>query len=224
MDNSEVISFKRKVTLLAWFMLGYMVFYIFPNFYASWRPVQLPLTVVDRRVPLVPWSFLIYTSDYLLISLTILMINSKVSFFSFSRMMFSALVLCGLCFLFFPTTYPRPIYPTVEQTWIQLVMDFVDVADSPNNCFPSMHVALTSIAAWNLRNKPTPIFVLFLIWTLAVIVSTLTTKQHYFVDIIGGLTVVVMTAVLEKKLFSRWFSGEGSTRRTVETTGLTKLF
>jgi hypothetical protein len=95
-------SLREKVKVLGWFALGYGIFYIFPNFYASWKPSQLPLTWVDHSVPFLPWTFLIYTSDYLLILLAVLIIEDKESFQSFSRTMFCTLFICGLFFLFFP--------------------------------------------------------------------------------------------------------------------------
>jgi len=208
-------SLREKVKVLGWFALGYGIFYIFPNFYASWKPSQLPLTWVDHSVPFLPWTFLIYTSDYLLILLAVLIIEDKESFQSFSRTMFCTLFICGLFFLFFPTTYPRPPYPVLDSLIIQGAMDLVYIADSPNNCFPSMHVALTSVAAWNLRNRSSRLFRVFVIWTLAVIASTLTTKQHYLADIVGGLSVVAVVIMAEIKLFSLWVKKSSNCAKTV---------
>ena len=208
-------SIREKLKVLAVFALGYGVFYIFPNFYASWKPSQLPLTWIDHSIPFLPWTFLIYTSDYLLILLTVLIIQDKYSFLSFSRTMFCTLFICGIFFISFPTTYPRPPYPVLNSVIIQGAMDLVYLADSPNNCFPSMHVALTSVATWNLRNRDSRLFTVFVIWTLAVIASTLTTKQHYLADVIGGLSAVVVVIVAETKLFSLWVKKSSNCAKTV---------
>ncbi len=64
-------------------------------------------------------------------------------------------------------------------------------SDSPSNCFPSMHVAL----AWSigltwicyLQNRWAQAGVL--LWALGVSVFTLTTKQHYIVDVPAGFIV-----------------------------------
>ncbi len=224
MKTDSPYEFKSKLKLFVWFMLGYGVFYIFPNFYAPWTPVKLHLTWIDRNVPFIPWTFLIYTSDYFLIFLAILIIQEKNHFLSFSRKMFATLVLCGFFFLVFPTTYPRPSYPLVSHWLIQSAMDLVYVADSPNNCFPSMHVALTSVSAWSLKDSYPRIFKVFAVWTLAIIFSTLTTKQHYFVDIVGGLSVLASVTYLEKKWFSKYFSRSQDRDRNVETSGFTKVF
>lgn len=187
------------------FMVAYGIFYVFPNMYAPWQPMRLPLLWIDETIEFIPWTFVIYTSDYLLIALAILLINDSGKFYSFARMMFATLMFCGVFFLFFPTTYPRPIYPDVTNSFVAAAMGLIDIADTPNNCFPSMHVALTAITTWAVRHKGKPVLFFFLVWTLAVIVSTLTTKQHYFVDILGGLSVTFMIASTEWLLFERGF-------------------
>lgn len=200
MSSSSTYTLGEKFKVFLIFAVGYSIFYIFPNFYATWQPALLPLSRFDQAVPFLPWTFLIYTSDYVLISLTILLISDRRSFNSFGRMMFLALVICGTFFILFPTTYPRPVYPSVDNLFIQLAMDLVYVADSPNNCFPSMHVALTTISAWSLRKHSSRLFIGIVVWTVAVIVSTMTTKQHYFVDIVGGLSVVFLVVIIEGKV------------------------
>ncbi len=223
MSYSPIYSFREKMRPLLLFFVGYGVFYIFPNFYATWQPSLLPLSSLDQAVPFLPWTFLIYTSDYVLIGLTILIIDDKLSFNSLSRMMFFALIICGLFFLLLPTTYPRPIYPVLDNLIIQRAMDLVYMADSPNNCFPSMHVALTSIATWNLRSRSKAIFIPFVVWTLAIIVSTMTTKQHYFVDLVGGLTVVFLVALAEKKLIPHLATQHSKYNKILETFKFTKV-
>lgn len=219
-----MVSFKEKLKLFSWFMLGYGVFYIFPNFYAPWMPTQLPLSWIDRQVPFLPWTFLIYTSDYFLILFSILIIHDRQPFYAFSRMMFATLVICGFFFLVFPTTYPRPTYPETGVWWIQAAMDLVYVADSPNNCFPSMHVALTSVATWSLRSYRPRVFRLFTLWTLAIILSTLTTKQHYLADIAGGLSVLATVVFLEKKWLFPYFSKLSTSSKKIDISEYTKVF
>ena len=114
--------------------------------------------------------------------------------------------------MFFPTTYPRPVYLPQSNSIIQLAMDMVAAGDMPTNCFPSMHVALTAICAWNLRRKSRLLYGSFAAWAILIFLSTMTTKQHYFVDILGGIGVLVTVAALETAYARRgislkaWFS------------------
>lgn len=196
-------SWKYKLTSLGLFTIGYGVFYLFPNLSPISAPRYLPLLAIDRMTPFLPWTFLFYTSDYLLIPLGLFVLNDRERFDAYLRMAFGVLICCGLFFLFFPTAYPRPPYPQVDNIVIAGMMKFVMAADSPGNCFPSMHVALTGVSVWALRSFGRRISMVLWIWTAAIYASTLTTKQHYFLDILGGIAVMVAIAVVEWVVFEK---------------------
>jgi membrane-associated phospholipid phosphatase len=158
---------------------------------------------VDYATPLIPWTFIIYLSDYLMVPLIVYLTDNKEEFQALCRMCFATLVVCGLIFVFYPTRYPRPPYPAVQSTFVAALMNLIAVADTPNNCFPSMHVAITGIATWSVRHRSPRVFLLFSLWAIAICVSTLTTKQHYLLDIGGGLFVVMAVALVEHLLFER---------------------
>lgn len=196
-------SWKQKLTLLFLYAAAYAVFYIWPNFRPISPPTQLPLLYIDRVAPFLPWTFIVYLSDYLLFVAAFFIIDEQQEWNAFARMAFATLFLCGIFFLFFPTTYPRPDYPQVDNFLVAYCMNLVGAADTPNNCFPSMHVAMTSVVTWNVRRKSRGCFLFFVAWTVAIILSTLTTKQHYFMDIVGGLSVVAILALLDWFLVAR---------------------
>lgn len=200
-DNRATWKYKVFLTLV--FAAAYMVLYVVPNFHPLFSPRHLPLLRIDQSVPLIPWTFIIYLSDYLLGFTVISSITSLDKYHSLVRMGFTVLVLSGLCFILFPTTYPRPPYPS-DQPWVvNFFMNLVGGADTPNNCFPSMHVALTGVLTYAIRNTSTQIRLLYLVWSLLICASTLTTKQHYFVDILGGMLVASISILLEEKCYSQ---------------------
>ncbi|MCB0406282.1 MAG: phosphatase PAP2 family protein, partial [Bdellovibrionales bacterium] len=186
----------HKLTVFLLYACCYALFYLYPNLYPVWEPQFLPMLAIDRATPLVPWTFLIYTSDYLLI-LTVILWTSREEFNHFARMAFMVLFFCGVFFYLMPTTYPRPEYPNVSSAIVRAAMWLVSAADSPANCFPSQHVALTSICAWSMRRRGSVLHAFYWLWALAIFASTLTTKQHYFCDILGGLVVAVCVTALE---------------------------
>jgi membrane-associated phospholipid phosphatase len=198
-------SWKYKLLLTSLFALAYAVFYVLPNLRPPFPPLQLPLLWVDRVVPFLPWTVVIYLSDWLLALWVIILVKDVDSFNKLSRMAFMTLTICGIFFLFAPTTYPRPIYPTDEFLPIQLLLNLLEFADKPTNCFPSNHVAMASIFVWAVRGFDRRKYLGFLIWAVAIFISTLTTKQHYFLDILGGLVVAAAVVTLEYALFAkRW--------------------
>lgn len=199
------VSWKFKLLMLGWFSLAYLFFYIYPNFHPSFQPYYLPLWKVDHVVPFLPWTFIVYLSDYVLIACVIALINDMPRFRSFARVCFLTLIMCGTFFLFFPTRYPRPHYPEIDNALISALMALVKHLDTPNNCFPSMHVAITGTATWCLRFKGPKLFSIYALWAIAIFVSTMTTKQHYFVDILGGVAIVASVALIEWFFFTKDF-------------------
>jgi len=196
------VSWQTKVKILAVYAVAYVAFYVFPNFYNGFNPQQLPLLSIDRAIPFVPWTFAIYVSDYFMALVAIIIINDRGQYFSYARMAFLVLLFCGLFFMAFPTTYPRPVYPVVDNPILSAMMALVGNYDTPNNCFPSHHVAITGTIVFCLRHRPKWEVALYSLWAVAIFVSTLTTKQHYFVDILGGLGVMALVAFLELRVLN----------------------
>lgn len=212
LKQMEKCSIKYKLKLFFIFCPFYLFFYILPNFHPKWPPLLLPLLPMEYEIPFLPWTFLLYISDYILVFAVILMHQDKEIFQSFARMAFSVLVFCGLFFIFFPTRYPRPEYPGVDSFLVGLAMTVVGNGDTPNNCFPSLHVAIGGISVWSLRFRGPRVFGLFTFWALLIFTSTLTTKQHYLIDIIGGFAVVLVVVFLEWALFEKRFLHDRVTR------------
>ncbi len=195
-------TFNLKLKYLLLFSLAYCFFYLWPNFFPVFTPHFLPLTFIDIAIPFLPWTFTIYLSDYLLACSVIALQKEKEKYLSLVRMSFAALFICGTIFIVFPTCYPRPEYPTNEPWFIQFLMSLIANGDTPNNCFPSMHVTMTGVCAWSIRDKGLKWNIIYWIWSLAIFFTTLTTKQHYLFDVMGGIAVIVLVIFIETKLFS----------------------
>ncbi len=201
--QKQPLDWKYKLLLLGLFSAFYYFLYIIPNMNPLKPPRQLPLLLIDRAVPFLTWTFWVYLSEYILVVVTMVLLKDWEEFNSWARMNFGALFICGAFFLFYPTAYPRPIYPEEENALVAFAMNVVANADTSNNCFPSLHVAITASTAWFFRPYGRKQFVIFALWGFAILASTLTTKQHYLIDILGGLCVTVIVAYLEPLLFRK---------------------
>jgi membrane-associated phospholipid phosphatase len=151
------------------------------------RPAYLPLTDLDRAVPMLPWTLLIYLSDYFFILLVLLSLKKAEHFSSAFYRMILGILLSFVIFLFYPTVYPRPLLPA-DPLWGETFL-YLHFLDQPTNCFPSLHVSMTLIAAASMRSWSRRGKALGWIWGLAICLSTLTTKQHYAWDVLGGVAV-----------------------------------
>lgn len=209
--------FDHLKRLAGWLLSGLVVIvcYGLAKFFGPAR--VLPLTSLDLAVPLIPWTIWIYGS------------GSKAAFFAWLMVPDSAagkrlLLTVSLCavltcvvFAAWPTTYPRELYPLPAGAGPTL-LEFASLraADSPTNCFPSLHVALAWGLALNCRSwaggsaaspatRSVPDLALRwlpIAWAAAVTVTTLTTKQHYLVDIPAGLVVGVLAFMASGRALS----------------------
>ncbi len=166
-------------------------------------PRLLPMTALDAAIPLLPWTVWAYGTITWASLLCWLSVPNQQQ----ARRLFGSLVLacmvCWIFFLFWPTTFPRGDWPLpeVDSATIREFADLRD-ADSPTNCFPSMHVAMASSIALTWMGfirtrwlRPLP-----LLWAAVVSVTTLTTKQHYAVDVLGGWLAGLAAVMVARRL------------------------
>lgn len=198
----QKVDWKVKLRLFCIYMVAYSLFYIFPNTSSQFSPAYLPMFLFEKKIPLIPWTFIVYLSIYVNILFTVLMLNDRPSFYQYARMVMMAFVLCGTFFMAFPTIYPRPVYPEVQNWFVRFAMNLVGNGDSARNCFPSLHVAFSWVNFWVLQKKGPAYRWGCGLWALAIATTTLTTKQHYFIDIVGGFGVFGIILACEYLIFS----------------------
>ena len=104
------------------------------------------------------------------------------------------MVIAGALHWAFPTRYPRELFPIPEGTdplsagMLQVVRFF----DTPSSCLPSLHVAISFASALLVWRERKRIFWALLAWSLVIAASTLTTKQHYLIDVLSGALLAVL--------------------------------
>lgn len=146
-------------------------------------------TAWDMAIPFLPWTVLIYAGAfvYWFIATILILRGSKENAFRFLCSHCIGLLIALLFFLFLPTTNTRPEVQN-GGLW-NFGMKLVYALDTPVNLFPSLHCELSWLCY--LALKKVPGFprsgkVLACVFSLLVFVSTLTTKQHILIDVLGG--------------------------------------
>ena len=151
------------------------------------------ITEFDKAIPFMPEHVWIYHSMLPAILLTmILLVKTKRTFFStFWACMITAFIL-NVSYVFFPSFYPRPEFDvtTVSEALVYLTYQI----DSPNNTFPSGHVAFAWIMFFGvfhseIARKIQGLRPLYLLWAIGISLSTLTLKQHYIIDVFSGVVL-----------------------------------
>lgn len=92
-------------------------------------------------------------------------------------------------FILFPTTCTRPDPSVLSSSLAGYLLRFTWYVDAPVNVFPSLHVALCFCYVLCLADyfKKYSYLIVGSLWTLAIIASTLFTKQHHLPDALLGL-------------------------------------
>lgn len=173
------------------FLFGYML----PNNFHLYTPQYLPLTEVDRMIPLAPWTIYIYISEYILFTIAYVLYRTDLARNKYVWAYCGTLFVAGLFYVFYPVAYPRHDFPLPEATQglTRYTFEAMRWLDKPTNCFPSMHVCCCLLAAFGFFEKGESRIMawVFLIWAIAIGLSTLPTKQHYAVDVLGGLALAL---------------------------------
>jgi membrane-associated phospholipid phosphatase len=171
-----------------------MLLYLTSNHLHIFRPRLLPLSRIDVAVPFVPQTVWLYVSEYLYAVVIFWSYRDTLNLNKCIYAGFSVLVISVLVFWLWPTTISRDSFPLPENLdpVTSLVLTALRRADSPSNCFPSFHVGSVYLSCFFLSNEGRRKFLFFLVWATAISLSTLTVKQHYFVDVVSGFGLAVI--------------------------------
>lgn len=180
--NNIIIQQKRWVLMLATLIIFYTP-YLIVNHLSSGHQ-QLPFIFGEENLPFLPWTVVIYLSLFLQGIVLYWKVDKKV-FPGIFKLLAMIMTTHIVAFLLSPTEYPRGDYDS-ENFFLELFR----LVDSPGNCFPSLHVGTALVFAicyqYGVKENSRTLIILFWIWSIMIILSTLTTKQHYIMDIIGS--------------------------------------
>lgn len=159
-------------------------------------------TSLDSLIPFWPPSSAIYLGCYIFWVINYILIarQEKKSVCQFFAGDILSRLICLLFFLLLPTTNIRPV---VGETgfWNQ-VMRLVYSVDAADNLFPSIHCLVSWFCYIGIKKREEiPVWYQRFSCLIAVLIciSTLTTKQHVIVDVIGGVGLAEFCFWIGKK-------------------------
>jgi membrane-associated phospholipid phosphatase len=173
------------------------VFYVVPMHVRLVQPMPLVPTAADRAVPFLEWTMWVYVSYFLFpfVPFVVCRDDARVRRVLYALALNS--VLAGAVFLAWPTQL------AVQQPsgggltgflWQALLM-----VDRPVNCVPSLHVANACVCALALQREGSTWHYGAPVWLALIMLSTLTTKQHFVIDVLAGVLLAA---------FSFWWVGQ----------------
>lgn len=161
---------------------------------------------LDRLIPIWAPSVIIYLGCYLFWAANYIIIaqQEKDTVCQFFSADFLSRIVCLIFYLVVPTTNVRP---NVDPSgfWNQLLLYLYSI-DAADNLFPSIHCLVSWFCYIGIRgNEKIPKWYrgLSCIMALLVCASTLLTKQHVIIDVIGGILLAEFCIWFSKKT-SMW--------------------
>ena len=167
------------------------------------RPLHTPATSLDRALPLEPAWMLVYGSMYVFAFLPLLVVRDGELRHRAARAYVTVLVVAYAGFILYPTVGPRPD-SVIGDGFAAWSLRLQYSLDWPYNCFPSLHVAHSFVSALTSYRVHKGVGRAALLWAFLIGVSTLFTKQHYAVDVVGG----VLAAYAANFIFLRGYPRE----------------
>jgi membrane-associated phospholipid phosphatase len=157
------------------------------------RVRQLPahdLTLaIDRACPLIPQWIYIYALVYLIGFIPIAVVRTGPLFDQTVKAYVAVELAAFSLFVFFPVhmlSRPESVIVDSFATWgLMICYTF----DPPTNCFPSLHVAMSTLSALICLKADRIVGILTAVAAGLIAVSTLLVKQHFFLDVIAGFAL-----------------------------------
>lgn len=208
---------RNEWTLLTWITILYYTTGYF-NIHLllrnrEWHTLALPF---DSLIPFLPYTIFVYLQVFIMVFIPLVVIDDIRTM----RRLFLAyslnLSISYLTFLLFPVHYPRFILPVDSFTHLSVLTLWH--FDPPTNCFPSLHVSMAYLSSFICLRLDRRVGAGMVLLATAVTVSTLTMKQHYFLDLVAGILLAVFAfgcffhqpAQRRFRRLTRWIEGPGS--------------
>jgi len=189
---------RGKAILIGY--LGFSALYLLAGT-ARFRPATALLpSPVDTMIPFLDWTIWVYLSQFVFLFLVLwLFDDSRARTHVFYAMLLATMIAAPI-FLVLPTEILRQ--PPSQDGAMGLLWQALYLTDPQTNCFPSLHVALAALAAARFVRAGGCWRWIGPCWALLITVSTLTTKQHVVIDVLGGFALAGASHLLAKRLSS----------------------
>lgn len=168
---------------------------------SDWKHYDFTLEI-DRKVPFIPEFIYIYFLCYIFWVVNYIMMAhlGKESFYKFFVADIMSRFVCLFFYIVLPTTNVRP--EVVGTDFSSQLVRFLYEMDKPANLFPSIHCLVSWFCYIGIRGRkeiPKWYQVFSCVVAILVFISTQVTKQHYIVDVVGGVALAEICFWISKR-------------------------
>jgi membrane-associated phospholipid phosphatase len=194
----------KTFAIIAYFFAWFFA-YDLVNRYVSDPVRTVHLTTPYQLCPAIiqPYSSVIYIFGGVLLPILPFFYHASWSGIRFILCCYTLTSLIAfVCYCIWPLSMVRPNYS--GEDFGERLMLWVFSMDLPGNCFPSSHVFFATFGAVFVSRSKAQRAVRVVTWILAVAVciSTVTSGQHYFIDIPGGVVTAFVGYIITRKIIS----------------------
>lgn len=187
------VNLAAKVGVLLGLSVGICVPYFGLQHVGVREAREAWITPLDLRIAFEPRWIWVYASLALLVPLAPLATATREGLSRYAHGLAWLCLASFVVFLLVPIAGPRPAQLPQDGLYAMIV-----AVDRPTNSLPSLHAGLTAYSLLHIRritqhtvSRPAwlVLAVLGAFWGVGIVYSTLATKQHWVIDLPGGLAL-----------------------------------
>ncbi|OGY99628.1 MAG: hypothetical protein A2945_03210 [Candidatus Liptonbacteria bacterium RIFCSPLOWO2_01_FULL_52_25] len=179
----------KRVAILAGGYIYFLLVYFGTSYFAAGRYATIVRWDPVWYFPTISAFTVTYMSVYFVPLFLIVVVKDTRELLRLAYLFAVVITFCGIIFLIMPLTLPRP--PIEQGGILNKLLAWQYSIDRPSNMFPSIHIAVSLLVAFVAGTKKPSYRWWVLAWVLLIAMSTLFIKQHYVVDIVGGVVVAL---------------------------------
>lgn len=178
------LPYRLKCLLYGWGTVG--LIYLLTDRLQS-EGALLPRLPIDVLIPFSPDAIWLYLSFFLIVPLSYLL-APLAQLPILTRATQLAALGSGIIYLAYPTTMLYPEFSTDSVS--SILLSWLIVIDSSQNCFPSLHMTLTLLAIWSIAmRRQFWLTLINVVWAAAITFSIIQLRRHLFLDLMGGVVL-----------------------------------
>lgn len=196
MKKIEIKPVITTVLLITFQSLMYLISRLFESHH------HLIGNTIDTKIPFNIWFMIPYCLWYILIFIVPYFLYKKDKD-NFIRYIYSYIIctlIANIIFVVYPTTVARP--EITGKGILEFITSFIFKIDNPPmNCFPSLHCAMSMLFILfilEIKNVKKNVKITITLISILIMISTLYTKQHVFIDLISGVILAIITYIIVK--------------------------
>ena len=173
--------------------MGFITVFFMCYIYLLRHPVYpvtiIPITMIDRFITFEPQALPFYLSLWVYVSLPPMLMLTRREIVEYGWWIGSMCIAALAIFYFWPSAIP-----SAKIDWARYPgVAFLKGMDTTGNACPSLHVATAVFSAfWLHKNLPAVGLgnhsrLFSACWCMAIVYSTMATKQHMAIDVIAGI-------------------------------------